>query len=131
MNPEQLLYSETHEWVAIEEVGGEKIATVGISAHAVEQLTDLVFMELPEVGSELSAGESFGEVESVKAVSSLYSPIDGVVTEVNTELPDSLEILNEDPYGAGWILKARITNEDSLAKLMDFARYQKQCGEEG
>lgn len=131
MNPEQFLYAETHEWAAISEENGEKIATIGISAHAVEQLTDLVFMELPEVGSEISSGKEFGEVESVKAVSSLYSPVDGEIIATNTDLPDSLEILNEDPYGAGWILKAKITNEESLSKLMDFATYQKQCGEEG
>ena len=131
MNPEQFLYAETHEWVSVNEVDGDKIATVGISAHAVEQLTDLVFMELPEIGSQLEAAQEFGEVESVKAVSSLYSPIDGEVVEVNTGLPDSLEILNEDPYGAGWILKAKITNEECLSKLMDFATYQKQCGDEG
>lgn len=131
MNPEQFLYAETHEWVSVNEVDGDKIATVGISAHAVEQLTDLVFMELPEIGSQLEAAQEFGEVESVKAVSSLYSPVDGEVIEVNTGLPDSLEILNEDPYGAGWILKAKITNEECLSKLMDFATYQKQCGDEG
>ena len=131
MSPEQFLYAETHEWVAVNEVEGEKIATIGISAHAVEQLTDLVFMELPEIGAKLESAKEFGEVESVKAVSSLYSPIDGEVVEVNTELPDSLEILNEDPYGAGWIMKAKITDDGCLAKLMDFTAYQKQCGEEG
>ncbi|MEC9094718.1 MAG: glycine cleavage system protein GcvH [Planctomycetota bacterium] len=131
MNPEQFLYAETHEWVSIDEVDGDKIATIGISAHAVEQLTDLVFMELPEIGSVLESAKEFGEVESVKAVSPLYSPIDGVVTEVNHELPDTLEILNEDPYGAGWIMKAKVTDEDCLAKLMDFSSYKKQCGEEG
>lgn len=131
MNPEQFLYAETHEWVAVDESSGEKIATIGISAHAVEQLTDLVFMELPVVGTKLESAKEFGEVESVKAVSSLYSPVDGEVIEVNTDLPDALEILNEDPYGAGWIMKAKITNDDCLAKLMDFATYQKQCGEEG
>lgn len=131
MNPEDFLYAETHEWVAVNEVDGEKIGTIGISAHAVEQLTDLVFMELPEKGKQVSAGEEFGEVESVKAVSSLYSPVDGEVIEANTGLPDSLEILNEDPYGAGWIMKVRISNDECLSKLMDFATYQKQCGEEG
>ncbi|MEE2639108.1 MAG: glycine cleavage system protein GcvH [Planctomycetota bacterium] len=131
MNPEQFLYAETHEWVAVNEVDGQKIATIGISAHAVEQLTDLVFMELPEIGAKLESEKEFGEVESVKAVSPLYSPIDGEVAEVNTELPASLEILNEDPYGAGWIMKARITDESCLEKLMDFSTYQKQCGADG
>lgn len=131
MKPEDLLYAETHEWVHVEEQGGQKIATVGISAFAVEQLTDLVYMELPDVGSEVSAGGEFGEVESVKAVSPLYSPVDGEVAEVNSSLPDSLETLNNDPYGAGWIVKIRITDETGLSKLMDHAAYQKQCAEEG
>lgn len=131
MKPEDLLYAETHEWVHVEEQGGQKIATVGISAFAVEQLTDLVYMELPDVGAEVSAGGEFGEVESVKAVSPLYSPVDGEVTEVNSSLPDSLETLNNDPYGAGWIVKVRITDESGLAKLLDYAAYQQQCAEEG
>jgi glycine cleavage system H protein len=131
MKPEEFLYAESHEWAFIEEVNGDKIATVGISAFAVEQLTDLVFMELPEIGSMIESGSEFGEVESVKAVSSLYSPIDGEVIQVNTDLPDSLEILNEDPYGAGWILKAKVTDESSLSKLADYTTYQKQCGEDG
>jgi glycine cleavage system H protein len=110
---------------------GRKIATVGISAFAVEQLTDLVYMELPEVGRQVVAGEEFGEVESVKAVSSLFSPVDGVVVAVNSELPDRLETLGSDPYGAGWIMKVRLTDESSLAGLMDYAAYQTQCSEEG
>lgn len=131
MKPEDLLYAETHEWVYVEEQGGRKIATVGISAFAVEQLTDLVYMELPDVGTEVSAGGEFGEVESVKAVSPLYSPVSGEVIEVNSSLPDSLETLNDDPYGGGWIVKVQIGDDADLAKLMDFAAYQKQCAEEG
>ena len=131
MNPEELLFAETHEWAHIAEQDGGKVATIGISANAVEALTDLVYMDLPAAGTQVSSGNSFGEVESVKAVSSLYSPVDGEVMAVNTELPDSLEILNEDPYGGGWIMKVKITNEETLAKLLDFASYQKQCGQEG
>ncbi len=131
MNAEELLYAETHEWVYLEEQGGRKLATVGISAFAVEQLTDLVYMELPDVGAEVSAGGEFGEVESVKAVSPLYSPVDGKVVEVNSSLPDSLETLNSDPYGDGWIVKVQVSDETSLSKLMDYAAYQKQCAEEG
>mgnify|MGYP000278575094 CR=1 FL=1 len=131
MNPEQLLYAETHEWVHLEDKGGQKIATVGITAHAVEQLTDLVYMELPQPGSSVSSGTSFGEVESVKAVSDVYAPVTGEVIEVNTALPDSLEILSTDPYIKGWIAKIRITDESNLGNLMDFAAYQKQCAEEG
>ncbi len=130
MKPEELLYSETHEWVHVASVGGQKIATIGISAFAVEQLTDLVYMELPEVGRKLSADEEFGVVESVKAVSPLYSPVAGEVVEVNTALPDKLETLSSDPYDAGWILKVRVTDESALAKLMDSASYQKQCAAE-
>lgn len=131
MKPEELLYRETHEWAAVSEQGGAKIATIGISAFAVEQLTDLVFMELPEVGRKLSAGDELGEVESVKAVSSLYSPVTGEVVEVHRELIDRLEVLNADPYGEGWLLKVRITDDSSLAGLMDHAAYQKQCAAEG
>ena len=130
MNPEELLFSATHEWTRVTEEDGAKIATMGLSAFAIEQLTDLVFIELPEVGREVSAGDEFGEVESVKAVSPLYAPVDGQVIEVNGELPDKLEMLNDDPYGAGWVAKIKISDEGSLAKLMDYAAYQKQCDEE-
>jgi glycine cleavage system H protein len=131
VSAEQLLYSQSHEWVRVDEENGVKIATVGISAFAVEQLTDLVFMELPEIGRQVVAGEEFGEVESVKAVSPLYSPVDGIVVAVNADLPDRLETLGSDPYGAGWIMKVKLTDESSLAGLMDYAAYQKQCSEEG
>ena len=130
MKPEDLLFAKTHEWVHVAEEGGQKIATVGISAFAVEQLTDLVFMALPAIGQRVQAGEPFGEVESVKAVSSLYSPVDGEVVEVNATLPDRLEILSEDPYVAGWIVKIRLSDESGLGKLLDYAAYQKQCAEE-
>jgi glycine cleavage system H protein len=131
VNVEQLLYSSTHEWVRVSEENGAKIATIGISAFAVELLTDLVYMELPEVGRQLAAGEEFGEVESVKAVSPLYTPVDGEVVAVNTQLPDRLETLSDDPYNAGWIVKLRLTDEAGLSNLMDYAAYQKQCSEEG
>jgi glycine cleavage system H protein len=131
VKPEELLFSESHEWVRIEDEGGVKVATIGISAFAVEQLTDLVFMELPPVGKHVAAGEEFGEVESVKAVSPMYSPVDGEIIEVNRGLPDKLETLNQDPYGSGWIIKVRLTDETALAKLMGFGAYQKQCAEAG
>lgn len=127
MKPEQLMYCETHEWAFVESQGGVKIATVGISKFAVEQLTDLVFMQLPEVGRVVRAGEEFGEVESVKAVSPLFSPVSGTVMEVNANLPNQLEVLGTDPYGAGWMIKVRIDDEGPLAKLMDHATYQQQC----
>ncbi|MCH2180500.1 MAG: glycine cleavage system protein GcvH [Mariniblastus sp.] len=127
MNPEQLLYAESHEWVHVDENNGEKIATIGISAHAVEALTDLVYMDLPAVGTTVTAGEPFGEVESVKATSELYSPVDGEVTEVNATLPDNLEILGDDPYVQGWIVKVKLSSEDALGKLLDHAAYEKMC----
>ena len=130
MNPEELLYSVSHEWVHVIQENGAKVATIGLSAFAIEQLTDLVFMELPEVGREVKAGEEIGEVESVKAVSPLYSPVDGEIIDVNDELPDKLETLNEEPYGAGWVLRIKLTGENPLAKLLDYAAYQKQCAEE-
>jgi len=131
VNPEDLLYAETHEWVLITEDEGTQVATIGISAFAVEQLTDLVYMELPNVGKAVDAGGEFGEVESVKAVSPLYSPVGGEIIEVNSNLADNLESLNDDPYEAGWIIKVRVADDDSLSKLMDYAAYRKQCTEEG
>jgi glycine cleavage system H protein len=131
MNPAELLYAESHEWVHVAEEDGQKMATIGISDFAIEQLNDLVYMDLPEVGKQVEAGSEFGEVESVKAVSPLYSPVDGEVIAVNDSLPDNLETLNEDPYGAGWVIKVKVTDDGNLAKLMDQATYQKQCAEEG
>ena len=130
MKPEDLLYAKTHEWVSVAESSGDKIATVGISAFAVEALTDLVYLELPKVGADVKPGDSFGEIESVKAVSDLYSPVAGEVIEVNESLPESLEKLSEDPYGDGWIAKVKISDESSLTELMDHAAYEKLCAEE-
>jgi len=131
MKPEELLFAKTHEWVGVAEEDGVKVATMGISAFAVEALTDLVFMELPAVGRNVSAGDSIGEIESVKAVSDLYSPVSGEITAVNSELPNKLEILGDDPYGEGWIARIQLSDEADLANLMDHATYEKQCAEEG
>jgi glycine cleavage system H protein len=131
MNPADLLYAETHEWVHLEEQDGRKVATIGISDFAVEQLSDLVYMDLPDVGQEVSVGHEFGEVESVKAVSPLYSPVDGTVVAVNDELPNHLDRLNSDPYGEGWIIKVRLNNESALHKLLDHEAYRRQCSAEG
>ena len=111
-------------------MAGAKIATVGVSAFAVESLTDLVFMQLPKLGRRVKAGEPFGEIESVKAVSDLYSPVSGKIVEVNSSLPNHPETLGTDPYGTGWIAKIKIDDESSLAGLLDYAAYQKQCAEE-
>lgn len=129
MKPEELQYAKTHEWVAVADDNGAKVATVGISAFAVEALTDLVFIELPAVGKQVEAEQPFCEVESVKAVSDIYSPVDGEVIAVNTSLPDALETLSSDPYGAGWIAKIKIANDAGLANLLDYDAYQKQCTE--
>ncbi len=128
--PDKLLYAKTHEWVAVDNWPDGRVATIGISAFAVEALTDLVYMDLPELGRTLAAGESFGEIESVKAVSDLYSPVSGEVIAVNEELASHLERLNADPYGAGWIVQIRLSSEEKLEGLMDRAAYEKQCAEQ-
>jgi glycine cleavage system H protein len=130
VKPEELLYAKTHEWVQVAGGPQGKVATVGISAFAVEALTDLVYMQLPSVGAKMKAGESFGEIESVKAVSDLYSPVDGEVVEVNSALPNKLETLNSDPYGAGWLVKVKLSDEAAIKNLLDYAAYQKLCAEE-
>lgn len=126
MKPEDLKFAPSHEWVHVSENGGSKIATIGISSVAVEALTDLVYMDLPSVGDHVSAGNSFGEVESVKATSDLYSPVDGEIVEVNANLPDNLDRLSTDPYGAGWIIKVKLSNDKALAGLLNYKDYQAQ-----
>lgn len=126
MNQEELLYAPTHEWV---HVGEDGIATIGITDFAVEQLTDLVYMELPEVGAAVTAGEEFGEVESVKAVSPMYAPISGEVIEVNEGLPDTLEILGTDAFGAGWIAKIKMDGS-APDSLLNHAAYKTQIASE-
>ena len=130
MNPEQLLYAKTHEWVHLEEAEGGKLATVGLSAFAVEALTDLVYIELPQVGAEVTAGNSMCEIESVKAVSDIYAPFTGKIVAVNDSLVDNLETLSDSPFGEGWIVKIQISDESGLSDLMDHAGYQIQCQEE-
>jgi glycine cleavage system H protein len=130
VKPEELLYAKTHEWVQVAGGPQGKVATVGISAFAVEALTDLVYMQLPAVGAKMKAGQSFGEIESVKAVSDLYSPVDGEIVEVNSVLPNKLETLNSDPYGAGWLVKVKLSDEAAVKNLLDYAAYQKLCAEE-
>ncbi len=130
MTPDKLLFAKTHEWVGVETEGGGKIAVIGVSAFALEALTDLVYIELPPVGRQLKAGETFGEIESVKAVSDLYSPVDGEVVAVHEGLGDRLETLNSDPYGEGWMIKVKLSSDAALKGLLDYAAYQKQCAEE-
>jgi len=120
-------YAKSHEWARREDDG---TVTVGISAYAVEALTDLVFMQLPEVGATVNAGESFGEIESVKAVSDLYAPISGEVVAVNAELPGRLETLGEDPYGSGWVIRIQPADVGQLETLLDQAAYDALVGGE-
>ncbi|HLA86179.1 MAG TPA: glycine cleavage system protein GcvH [Thermoguttaceae bacterium] len=132
MKPEELLYAKTHEWVHVStDAAGAKVATVGLSTFALEALTDLVFLDLPDVGRKVTAEQPFGEVESVKAVSDLYSPVDGEIVAVNHALSDQLEHLSEDPYGNGWMVKIKVTNPAALSNLMDYPTYKKQCEAEG
>ncbi len=130
-DPSQLRYAKSHEWADTVDENGDKVATIGISAFAIEQLTDLVYMALPAVGKKVKAGDEFGEVESVKAVSPLYSPVSGVIVAVHQQLPDNLDNLKDDPYDFGWIIKVKLDDPTELSDLMDFAAYQKQCSEEG
>lgn len=118
--PEELKYTEEHEWIMVE---GD-VATVGISDFAQDQLGDVVFVELPEVGEEVQVGKPFGVVESVKAVSDVYAPLTGEVLEVNADLPDDPEMINTSPYGDGWMLKIRIADTAELDDLMDSDAYQ-------
>lgn len=119
--PADLKYAPTHEWVRL--AGG--VATVGITAHAVEQLGDLVYVDLPAVGRQLKAGESFGEIESVKAVSDLYAPVGGVVQEANPALADSMDLLRDDPYGKGWMIRIRV-GAGGAPDLLDAAAYARK-----
>lgn len=113
-------FAKSHEWARPEESG---LVTVGISAYAVEALTDLVFMQLPDVGRHVKAGESLGEIESVKAVSDVYAPVSGEVVEVNTALPGALETLGRDPYGSGWLVRLRPADVADMAALLDQPAY--------
>lgn len=128
MTSNDLKFTKTHEWVRVEkDAAGRLIATLGISAFALKALTDLVFIELPPPGRKVQAGQPFGEVESVKAVSDLYSPVDGEVVEVNSAVAENLEHLADDPYGAGWLIKIAVSDAARLEQLMDEAAYRKQC----
>ena len=123
MDPRQLRFASSHEWVHLE---GET-ATIGISDFAVRELTDLVFIQLPDVGRKLAEGETFGEVESVKAVSDLYAPLAGEVTAVNSKLVNDLAPLSDDAFGAGWIIKLKADDPSKVSRLMDYDAYQKFC----
>lgn len=123
--PNDLKYTSEHEWVKLD---GD-IATVGITDYAQDQLGDIVFVELPDEGETLEKGDTFGVVESTKSVSDLYVPLSGTVIESNDPLLDSPEILNEDPYGEGWMIKIKINNKSEVSELLDAKNYQKQIEE--
>jgi len=120
--PTDLKYLASHEWVRTESDG---TVTVGISDHAQEALGDIVFVEAPEVGRSLTAGEACAVVESVKAASDIYAPVSGEVAAINDELKNSPELINQDPYGKGWIWKIKVGNPAELSKLLDAAAYEK------
>lgn len=118
--PEELLYTDTHEWVKNE---GSQV-TVGLTDYAQSQLKDIVYVELPELGSDFKKGESMGVVESVKTAADLFSPVTGKVTETNVTLKDGPQFVNEDPYGKGWILKMELRDKGELKKLLTSEAYQ-------
>ncbi len=125
--PSELKYAPTHEWARLEEGG---IVTVGITDHAQDALGDVVFIELPDIGAQLNAGEEAGVVESVKAASDIYAPISGEVVEINSLLEDSPETVNDDAYGEGWLYKLKPANVDELASMLDAEGYQQACAGE-
>ena len=118
--PDDLKYSREHEWVLVE----GNVATIGITAFAEQQLGDVVFVELPAVGDKVTKDEAMGVVESVKAVSDVYAPVSGTVTEVNDDLPENTELVNEDCYGDGWMVKIELSDPTDLDELMTAADYQ-------
>jgi len=125
--PAELKYSKSHEWVRLE---GD-VATIGITDHAQAELGDITYLDLPETGRMVQADGLFGEVESVKAVSELFSPVSGEVIEANTDIATATELVNEDPFGKGWLIKVRLSDTSELASLLDAADYQKFADEGG
>lgn len=124
--PENFRYTKEHEWVSLE---GD-VATIGITDHAQKELGDIVYVDLPKVGTAVETGKSFGSVESVKAVSDIYSPVNGAVAEINELLANAPETLNKDPHGDGWLIKVSGASADQIAGLMDAAAYTAYAGEE-
>jgi glycine cleavage system H protein len=123
--PTQCRYTKDHEWISVK---GD-VATIGISDYAQHELGDVVFVELPAVGTKVAAGKSFGTVESVKAVSEIYAPANGDVVETNGELQNKPETINSDPHGSGWLIKMKLANPAELSSLMDAAAYEAYIAE--
>ena len=126
MYPENFRYTKEHEWVSAEGGAG----TIGITLHAQEELGDIVYVDLPKPGTRVEQGKSLGSVESVKAVSDIYSPVSGEVTDVNPALAEKPELLNSDPHGAAWLLKIKLSAPNEVAGLMNAADYQAYIGAE-
>jgi len=126
MYPENFRYTKEHEWVRMD---GDT-ATIGITNHAQQELGDIVYIDLPKPGARAEQGKTMGSVESVKAVSDIYSPISGEVTEINPSLADAPEKLNEDPHGEAWLVKIKLSNPAEVEKLMSAAQYQAYIGAE-
>jgi len=126
MYPENFRYTKEHEWVRVD---GDT-ATIGITNHAQQELGDIVYIDLPKPGARAEQGKTMGSVESVKAVSDIYSPISGEVTEINPSLADAPEKLNEDPHGEAWLVKIKLSNPAEVEKLMSAAEYQAYIGAE-
>jgi glycine cleavage system H protein len=127
MYPENFHYTKEHEWVHV--VGD--VGEVGITDHAQEELGDIVYVDLPKVGARVEQGKTLGSVESVKAVSDIYAPVSGEVIEVNDTLSNKPETLNEDPHGAGWLVKIKLSAPGEIQQLLSAADYQKYAGAEG
>ncbi|MDE1462538.1 glycine cleavage system protein GcvH [Spartinivicinus poritis] len=125
--PSELRYVSSHEWIRLESDG---TAVIGITDHAQEQLGDVVFVELPDLGANLSASDDAGVVESVKAASDIYAPISGEVVAVNEALEDEPELVNSDPYGDGWFFKVKLTSEEEISELLDAEGYAELCESE-
>lgn len=119
--PTDFLYSEEHEWVNTTDITEGEVVRVGITHIAAEALGEIVFVELPEVGDEIEAGEPFGEVESTKSVSDIYAPVSGEIVAVNEELEDNAGVINEDPYGEGWLYDVRVSEPGELMDSADYA----------
>jgi glycine cleavage system H protein len=126
LNPDDLHYAASHEWVRVD---GE-LGTIGVTDHAQKELGEIVYLELPEVGHVFNAEEEFGTVESVKAVSELYTPVSGEVVEVNKGAVAEPGIVNDDPYGDGWLIKVKLSTDQDIAKLMSAERYAEYVREE-
>ncbi|MFC4003459.1 glycine cleavage system protein GcvH [Prauserella oleivorans] len=120
--PEELRYTEEHEWVAVREGG---VVRVGITEYAQDQLGDVVFVDLPEVGRQLDAGDVFGEVESTKSVSEVFAPLDGEIVAVNEAVTQTPELINSDPYGEGWLVEIKLDDTGSVESLLDAEAYQR------